>query len=47
MPPAPPASDQTRLLCFSSAASAHDLHGIADRNRTVQLVDLNRLYEGK
>ncbi|MFE9093636.1 ATP-binding protein [Streptomyces sp. NPDC007264] len=41
------ASDRTRLLCFSGAGFTDDLRGIADRDPAVQLVDLNRLYEGE
>lgn len=41
------ASHRTRLLCFSGAGFTDELRGIADRDRTVQLVDLNRLYEGE
>ncbi|WP_323186878.1 hypothetical protein [Streptomyces sp. NBC_00365] len=39
------ASEQTRLLCFSGAGFTDDLRGIADRDPTVQLVDLHRLYD--
>jgi hypothetical protein len=42
----PGASARTRLLCFSGAGFTDDLRALADRDATVQLIDLNRLYTG-
>lgn len=40
-------SERTRLLCFSGAGFTGDLRALADRDATVQLVDLDRLYGGE
>jgi hypothetical protein len=45
--PATGATERTRLLCFSGAGFTDELRGIADRDRTVELIDLNRLHEGE
>ncbi|MGW0823919.1 hypothetical protein [Streptomyces sp. NPDC002845] len=36
----------TRLLCFSGAGFTGELRALADADPTVQLVGLDRLYEG-
>jgi AAA+ ATPase superfamily predicted ATPase len=38
--------ERTRLLCFSGAGFTDDLRDTAARDRTLQLVDLERLYHG-
>jgi hypothetical protein len=38
---------QTRLMCFSGAGFTDQLRKAAAHDRTVQLVDLERLYFGE
>ncbi|WP_223837696.1 AAA family ATPase [Streptomyces venezuelae] len=40
------ATDSTRLQCFSGAGFTDDLHRLADKDPTVQLIGIDRLYHG-
>ena len=40
-------ADRTRLMCFSGAGFTDELRQTARHDRTVQLVDLQRLYHGE
>lgn len=42
-----PATDRTRLVCFSGAGFTDDLRRTAAEDAAVQLVDLDRLYRGE
>ena len=39
-------AERTRLLCFSGAGFTGDLRDLAQSDPTVQLIDLERLYNG-
>jgi hypothetical protein len=39
-------AQHTRLLCFSGAGFTDELRALAERDRGIQLVALDRLYSG-